>query len=157
MSCRVRLAHNDEMEVVRRLFRDYQAYIGVDLCFQSFEQELAALPGAYAPPGGCILFGEIGGEAAGIVALRPLDPDTAEMKRLFVLPEGQGTGLGRELVLALLAQARAKGYRKLRLDTLPVMDRAIALYRSLGFQEIEPYMASPVSGALFFELDLGDG
>jgi putative acetyltransferase len=154
MGCRVRPVHEDEMDLVRALFREYQAHIGVDLCFQSFEEELAGLPGRYGPPGGFILLAEEDGEAVGIVALRGLDADTAEMKRLYVPPARQGRGLGRELVARLLREARARGYAKLRLDTLPVMENAIAMYRRMGFREIAPYMANPVQGALFFELDL---
>jgi putative acetyltransferase len=141
------------MGLVRELFREYQAAIGVDLCFQSFEAELAGLPGRYAPPQGTILLADDG---AGVAALRALDPHAAEMKRLFVRPSSQGTGLGRALAEGIIDAARGRGYSRLRLDTLPMMDTAIAMYRALGFVEIASYTANPVEGALYFELALGD-
>ncbi|MBM3787778.1 MAG: GNAT family N-acetyltransferase [Acidobacteria bacterium] len=150
MNCEIRPAHSGDMEQVRALFREYQQSLGIDLCFQSFEEELASLPGRYGPPGGLILLAE----QKGVVALRPLDPATAEMKRLYVRPSAQGTGLGRALAEAAISEARRKGYRRLRLDTLPQMGKAIKLYQKLGFQEIEPYTENPIHGALFLEIDL---
>lgn len=150
-SCEVRPAQAEDMDLVRQLFREYQSFIAVDLCFQSFEEELAGLPGRYAPPQGTIL---LAGDGAGVVALRALDPFTAEMKRLFVRPGAQGTGLGRALAEAVIDVARARGYSRLRLDTLPQMGAAIAMYRRLGFVEIAPYTANPIEGALYLELTL---
>ncbi len=150
-ACEIRPAMAEDMDLVRVLFREYQAFIAVDLCFQSFEEELAALPGRYAPPQGTIL---IAGDGAGVVALRALDPFTAEMKRLFVRPSHQGTGLGRALAEAVIDVARSRGYSRLRLDTLPQMGTAIAMYRRLGFMDIAPYTANPIDGALYLELAL---
>lgn len=154
-ACQIRPALPEEVEIVRGLFREYQAGLNIDLCFQSFEEELAGLPGRYAPPQGTILLAEAGGGAiAGVIAMRALDPFTAEMKRLFVRPAYQGTGLGRALAEAIIDAARRRGYSRLRLDTLPMMESAIALYRKLGFVEIPAYTVNPVEGALYLELTL---
>ena len=143
------------MELVRELFREYQQSLNVDLCFQSFEEELATLPGRYAPPQGAIMFAEAeDGAIQGVVALRALDPFTAEMKRLGIKPAAQGLGLGRALAVAIIEIARNRGYSRLRLDTLPSMNIAISLYRRLGFVEIEPYTVNPIEGALYLELPL---
>lgn len=143
------------MDLVRTLFREYQEGLGIDLCFQSFEEELASLPGRYRRPQGEILFAEsAGGTVAGVVAVRALDPHTAEMKRLFVRPAGQGLGLGRALAEAIIDVARGRGYARIRLDTLPTMGTAIGLYRKLGFHDIEPYTTNPIEGALYLELPL---
>ncbi|HYR46360.1 MAG TPA: GNAT family N-acetyltransferase [Thermoanaerobaculia bacterium] len=145
-----------DIEEVRRLFREYEASLGIDLCFQNFEQELANLPGDYAPPDGALLLarGEHG-EIAGCVALRRLEPHTSEMKRLYLRDAFRGLGLGRALAQAAIGQARRMGYGKMRLDTLPSMREAILLYRSLGFVEIAPYRNNPIDGAVFMELTLG--
>ena len=143
-----------DIERARSLFREYETSLGVDLCFQGFEQELAGLPGAYARPSGRLLLAVDGGRPAGCIALRPLGADTCEMKRLYVRPEFRGRRVGRLLVERVLAEARAIGYARMRLDTLPSMKEAIPLYRSLGFEEIAPYYANPVPGALFMELAL---
>jgi ribosomal protein S18 acetylase RimI-like enzyme len=139
-----------DFDAVRALLRAYEASLGVDLCFQGFEEELATLPGRYAPPAGELLLarGE-GGEPLGCVALRPLGPGCCEMKRLYVAPAARGRGLGRALVDAVLATARRIGYREMRLDTLPDMAGAVALYRAAGFAPIEPYYDTPVPGTLF--------
>jgi ribosomal protein S18 acetylase RimI-like enzyme len=138
----------------RTLFREYERSLGIDLCFQGFEQELAGLPGAYAPPRGRLLLAADGDALAGCVALRPLENAACEMKRLYVRPPYRGQRAGRRLVERVIAEAHAIGYARLRLDTLPSMKEAIALYRALGFVEIAPYCANPVPGALFLELDL---
>ena len=143
-----------EVDGARTLFREYEQGLGVDLCFQGFEQELAALPGDYAPPRGRLLLARDGERLAGCVALRPLDAEACEMKRLFARPEFRGRGVGRALVARVIDEARAIGYHRMRLDTLPRMDTAIALYRATGFRDIAPYRANPIEGALFLELAL---
>ena len=144
-----------EIDQARRLFREYEAWLNLDLCFQNFEKELAELPGAYAPPGGRLLLAFDDNELAGCVALRRLDDNVCEMKRLFLRPQFHGRGLGRELAERIIEEGRAIGYQKMRLDTLSEqMGSAIKLYRALGFQEIAPYYKNPVPGALFMELPL---
>ena len=151
----IRTARPDEMDSVRALFRAYLEYVGAPECFPSFDAELATLPGHYAPPGGAILLACAGEEIAGVVALRAFDATSGEVKRLFVLPAYHGHGLGRLLVNELIARARAIGYRRLLLDTIPGrMDAAIALYKSLGFQPIERYYDDPIPGVEYFELQL---
>jgi len=136
-----------EIAAARELFEEYQRWTGVDLCFQGFAAELAALPGDYAPPRGRLLLARRDGEVAGCVALRDAGGGSGEMKRLYVRPQFQGAGLGRRLVEELLAAARAIGYRRLLLDTLPMMATAQALYERLGFRDIPPFRANPVPGA----------
>ena len=149
-------AHTPEhIQQARGLFREYEAWLGLDLCFQNFEKELAELPGAYAPPTGRLLLAFDSDQLAGCVALRKLDDRVCEMKRLFLQPQFHGNGRGRELAERIISEAREAGYERIRLDTLPEqMGKAIALYRSLGFREIEPYYDNPVTGALFMELEL---
>lgn len=144
----------DRVEAARALFREYSEWLGLDLCFQGFEQELKALPGDYAPPAGRLLLAEESGEAAGCVALRDLGGGSCEMKRLYVRPQHQGSGLGRRLAEAAIAEGRSAGYERMRLDTLPLMRAAVALYRSLGFREIAPYRFNPAGGTLYMELKL---
>lgn len=146
----IRSVAPDEMDTVRQLFREYQQHLGIDLCFQSFEEELASLPGKYTG----IWFAEVDGELAGVAALRPWVEGIGEMKRLYVRPAFQGRGLGKALAETVADACREAGYRALRLDTLPSMASAIALYRAMGFEDIEPYTANPVPGALFLELRL---
>ena len=144
----------EELPAVRRLFEEYAASLDVDLAFQDFARELRELPGEYAPPSGRILLALDDDEPAGCVALRPYEPEVCEMKRLYVRPAFQGTGLGRRLAEAVVEAGRDAGYLLMRLDTLPTMEAARALYRSLGFDEIEAYRHNPVHGTTFFQLRL---
>ncbi len=146
-----RAGSETDLETARRLFREYEKSIGISLCFQNFAEEVAALPGAYAPPDGRLLLAAVGGEAAGCVALRKIGEGIAEMKRLYVRPAHRGTGLGRKLTEAVLDEARSIGYRAVRLDTLPTMKEAQTLYVSLGFTDIPPYNDHPVEGTRFME------
>jgi GNAT superfamily N-acetyltransferase len=153
-----RLASADSgprLDGVRTLFREYQDFLGFPLCFQDFEAELAGLPGRYAPPEGRILVAEDeGGRVAGVIALRKIGEAVCEMKRLYVRPEFRGRGLGRLLADAIVREAVAIGYRTMKLDTVPKLKEAIALYRSMGFRETAGYCHNPIEGALFFEKDL---
>jgi GNAT superfamily N-acetyltransferase len=143
-----------EVARCRELFVEYQEGLGVSLCFQGFDRELAALPGDYAPPRGRLLMATVGGAPAGCVALRPLGDDVAEMKRLYVRAAHRGRDLGRALALRVIAEARLLGYRTLKLDTLPSMDAAQRLYSQLGFVDTVPYNDNPIGGVRFLKLDL---
>lgn len=145
-----------DLTTVRVLFREYAQSLGFALDFQDFESELTTLPGEYAEPRGTILLAHSpAGDPWGVVALRPLDDDGAcEMKRMYVRPEARGQGLGRILGEAIVAAAKERGYRAMRLDTIDSMTAAIALYRSLGFREIHAYRFNPMPGALYFEAAL---
>src|SRR5271169_1940033 len=141
----------------RNLFREYASTLGVEVCLGDFERELASLPGQCAPPGGRLLLAiqeSSGnpGEAIGCAALRRMEEDACEMKRLYARPAFRGKGAGRVLVEKLIAEARSIGYRRMVLDTLPSMENAHKLYRALGFREIPSYQKNPIPGALFFEL-----
>lgn len=144
-----------EISEARELFIEYSEWLGLDLCFQNFEQELAELPGRYAAPDGRLLLAISEGQVAGCVCLRKIGDGVCEMKRLYVRREFRGQGLGRAMTVHLIEEARALNYSQMRLDTLPAqMGEAIRMYRSLGFREIEPYYHNPVKGALFLELIL---
>ena len=146
----------DAIEQVRQFFRNYAAWLGVDLSYQNFDQEMASLPGTYSAPQGRLFFAEIDGLPAGCVGVRPL-PDSegvCEMKRLYVDPRFRGQSVGRMLSLAAITAARESGYRKLMLDTLPSMRMAVKLYRELGFTEAPAYYPTPSEGTMFLALDL---
>ena len=146
---------DEDIQQARSLFEEYASGLGISLCFQNFDQELKNLPGDYAPPDGRLLLATQDNQLAGCVALRKLEPGVCEMKRLFLRPAYRGRGLGKVLVESIIDEARKLGYIRMRLDTLPGrMDKAIALYRSIGFVEIGPYCENPVEGAKFMELDL---
>lgn len=144
----------EHVEIARRLFREYAEYIRVDLCFQGFEQELAELPGAYGPPAGVLLLAWIDDAAIGCVGLRPHQSGACEMKRLYVQPDRQRSGAGRALAERVIAEAVRLGYRAMVLDTLPVMEPAIALYASLGFKRRDPYYETPLKDTVFMEKTL---
>ena len=139
----------------RELFHEYAQSLGFSLCFQNFDQELAGLPGDYAPPEGCLLLTEYENQLAGCVALHKLEPGVCEMKRLYLRPQFRNQGLGRALAERIVTEARQIGYHRMRLDTVePVMKDAVAMYRKLGFKDIAPYRANPIAGAMYMELNL---
>jgi putative acetyltransferase len=148
-----------QIALARELFLEYAQSLGFSLCFQNFDKELANLPGDYAPPTGRLLLVEYEGQLAGCVALHKLGSEAAyefcEMKRLYLRPQFRGKGLGLALANRIIAEARALGYHRMRLDTVePVMKDAVAMYRRLGFHEIAPYCTNPIAGALYMELEL---
>ncbi len=145
-----------DMERVRALFLEYQDWLGVDLCFQGFEDELATLPGAYAPPKGSLWFAKVDGEIAGVAGVRPFKDGLCEMKRLWVRPAFRGLGVGRRLAESTIAAASAAGYRAMCLDTLGHMTAARAIYEDLGFREISAYYDNPLEDVRYLELELGD-
>ena len=154
----IRDAAEADLVTVKRLFEAYAASLGVDLCFQGFADELAALPGAYAPPRGALLLAMQDGETIGCVGLRPLEDQDGhaigEVKRLYVVPHARGARAGRALMDALLERARTLGYDTLKLDTLATMTSARALYASLGFRECAPYYRNPLPGVTYMSLRL---
>ena len=145
----------EEITCASELLHEYVTWLGVSLCFQNFDDEVASLPGEYSPPSGRLLLAVEHDQIAGCIALREIGEGICEMKRLYLRPQFQGKGFGRALAERVIADAREIGYRQMRLDTLPgKMDHAIALYRSLGFREIPAYYNNPVVGATFMELTL---
>ena len=138
----------------RKLFEEYVEDIGLDLGFQNFAAELEALPGMYGPPKGCLLLARRNGAIVGCVALRPLEAQICELKRLYVRPSRRGQGIARELARTLIGRAKELGYKRMVLDTLASMTPARELYRSLGFSETEPYYENPIEDAVYMELDL---
>jgi putative acetyltransferase len=146
----------DGLLKVRSLFEEYADSLGIDLCFQDFQQELATLPGSYAPPQGRLLLAFSDGNLAGCVGLRPLGQGACEMKRLYVRPAFRSLGLGRMLAERIVSEARIAGYRRMRLDSLPAMETALTLYRRMGFREIAAYRPNPIEGAVFLELQLSE-
>lgn len=144
-----------QIEEVRKLFREYEAWLGLDLCFQNFEAEITNLPGKYALPGGRLFLAFVDDAAAGCIALRKLEKDICEMKRLYVRSEFRALGLGRTLIEKLINEARLTGYEKMRLDTLPdKMAKAVKLYKSYGFCAIPAYYPNPYGETLYMEKDL---
>jgi GNAT superfamily N-acetyltransferase len=151
----IRTSTHDDLPRVRELVRDYVAWIGLDLAFQEIDAEIDGLPGEYAPPGGILLVAcRPGGPPVAMIALRPFGDTIAEMKRLYVQPSARGHGLARALILRLLDEARSLGYREIRLDTLPMMGEAQALYAALGFVDIAPYYDTPIAGTRFMSKKL---
>ena len=150
----IREINSTDLDEIRKLFYEYADSLGVSLDFQHFDEELAGLPGDYNPPTGRLLMALVDGHAAGCVALRKLEENICEMKRLYVRPSYQGRNIGRRLAESVIKEAKEIGYRKMRLDTLPSMRAAQALYATLGFSETEPYRHNPVDGAVFMELVL---
>ena len=145
-----------DLQASRDLFRAYAESLGFSLDFEDFKSELASLPGKYAPPKGALLLAFKGDQAVGCISMRELDPQTAEMKRLYLTNEARGLGLGRKLCEELVSAAKRGGYTRMRLDTVPgKMDSAITLYRALGFRVIPPYNQSPIPGIIHMELSLG--
>jgi len=150
----VQVISPEQIQIVKELFLEYARSLNFNLCFQNFDKEVAALPGEYASPDGLLLLVKVDQKDAGCVALRKIDGSTCEMKRLYVRPEFRGKGLGRQLAIAVIGEAIKIGYSSMRLDTIPSMEEAIPLYRSLGFREIKPYRLNPIENAIYMELDL---
>lgn len=144
-----------EIEEAKAIFREYEQWLGLSLCFQSFEEELASLPGFYSPPEGRLYLARIDGETVGCIGLRRLSDGICEMKRLYLREAARGKGVGQALIEKVIADAREIGYAKMRLDTFPPkMGKAVSLYESHGFYEIEPYYENPHGDTLFMEKQL---
>jgi ribosomal protein S18 acetylase RimI-like enzyme len=150
----VQAGTTEEVAQARALFEEYAASLDFDLHFQNFQEELAGLPGDYAGPHGCLLLAWHGDQVAGCVALRKIEGDISEMKRLYVRPAFRNRGAGKSLARTIIAEARKRGYSRMRLDTVPAMKGAQYLYESLGFKRIPPYRHNPIPGAAFMELIL---
>jgi putative acetyltransferase len=151
----VRAESPGQVTQARELFLEYAQSLGFSLCFQNFDQELAGLPGDYAPPEGRLLLAEYEGNVAGCVALHRLEDGICEMKRLYLRPQFRGKGIGLALADRIISEARQIGYQRMRLDTVePVMKDAVEMYRRLGFREIAPYRTNPIAGTLYMELQL---
>ncbi len=150
----LQVQNGPDIDLARELFREYQRSLDIDLCFQDFEHELAALPGEYAPPSGRLILSYEEENLAGCVALRMIDKATCKMKRLYVRPGFRGKQIGKRLAEAVIEEALRIGYAKMKLDTLPTMTAAIGLYTDLGFKLTPPYRHTPHPGALYMELDL---
>lgn len=151
----VRAETNEHIEHCRNLFREYEAWFGLKLCFQNFDEEVANLPGKYAAPEGRLFLAFADEKVAGCIALRKLEDKICEMKRLFVRDEFRGRKIGVLLIEKLFEEARQIGYKKMRLDTFPAkMGKAVSLYESYGFRKIAPYYHNPYGETLFMELDL---
>jgi len=144
----------EDIEIAQTLLREYEIFIGIDLCFQNFQEEIAFLPGNYGPPNGCFLVARVNHKPAGCVALRRNLEGICEMKRLYVREEFQGMGLGKRLVAEIIEAAKELGYSYLRLDTLPFMEKAQKIYKDFGFYDIDPYTYHPVEGTRYMELKL---
>jgi ribosomal protein S18 acetylase RimI-like enzyme len=158
--CDMKIIHANsprQIDEIRSLFREYESFLDVDLSFQQFESELESLPGKYAPPSGVLLLGSNGQEALGCGALRRFGPThehTCEMKRLYVRPKARGLGLGKKIASQLIQEAVCLGYCSIVLDTLYKLEAAIKLYKSLGFVRTGPYYDNPLSGVIYWKLDL---
>lgn len=147
----------EQVETARRLFREYEAFLGENLCFQGFEAELAGLPGKYARPHGALLLAREAGQTIGCGALRQLEASTCEMKRLYVRPEFRGRGVGKILAERLIGEAVQLGYSSMVLDTLERLTAALKLYELLGFARVEGYYPSPLPGVVYLRLELVQG
>jgi ribosomal protein S18 acetylase RimI-like enzyme len=144
----------DHMTETKQLFKEYENFLEVDLCFQGFEEELAGLPGKYAPPQGTLLLALVDEEVAGCVAVRKLDTKICEMKRLYVRPQYRGYKIGKMLAVSIIDEAIKMGYSTMLLDTLAHLKKAMGLYQSLGFKERDPYYHNPLAGVIYWELNL---
>ncbi len=147
----VRVEAGDNLKKIKKLFREYEEFLGFELCFQDFENELKNLPGKYAPPEGRLIMARVDGDIAGCVALKKIAEGICEMKRLYVRPEFRGQKLGRKLAEYIISEAMEIGYDKMRLDTLQRLKPALELYRSLGFHEISAYVHNPLEDVVYME------
>lgn len=145
-------AESARIKDARTIFREYEKWLGLDLCFQNFEEEMLTLPGKYAPPEGRLILAYKDGELSGGIALRKIEDGICEMKRLYLRENARGSGIGSALIEKLISEAGTIGYKKMRLDTFPPkMEKAVKLYESHGFYEIPPYYENPYEGVLYME------